>query len=1239
MLRPTLLPWLFVFLVATAPPARATISFGEADAHFAAGDYRAALASLDEFLGDGGRQPEARAEALRARSFLQLRMGLEGAFSGLLEALVSDPDHSSTPYLGEMASDAYQLWGHYPGWEEDVARLRELSPEHPGLHPLASYLEGVQADLAADAEGIARADRARGLFPSLLMAGPFGNVGGSGMSRHHPPEDGIDPTAEMVASKGFRFGWVELPARLWGSFDVDIFTDDEPDAVVYGAGHVHVDAAKGAELYLSGALSAKAWVNGGLVLDQPRYHSGEPLYAVPVDLREGWNQVVVKAGAESQRLDFRVGLRGRGGGPLEFDFRAMPPEGYEPVPLAASSPTLPSPVPPPLDRWRELPFGEGAFGRALLLLALSMADREEDLLELSRECTGLYPDHGYFRYMLGIAMRALGEPGHEELFTLAAQQAPEDWRARSLALSVLEDGATEAEVDDAYEALFADLGDRPWGVAKYAGHLVGTDRVPRAIELLAEAFEDFPRHDTIAEDYQAALQKADRDEQRREVLERAHELQPDDPAHPWRLAFLARRAERYDEALRYFDLALIGNGNPRSLHVERAETLVNAGRPAEAIAAWQQALRWAPHEAWLHEQLGQLYLEEGQEEPAIASLERALQIDPTDRQVRESLRRLRGQRSLEELIGQPSIAELREAELDWLDEGQPTVILLDHVQTVVHEGGSSSQERRVVVLVRDAVGVTGYQPLQTSGIADYARIHKPDGRVLEGERGFGEVALPQLEPGDLIEWAESAQFPPPAGFPGHSWNSNDFSLGEPVLLSRYSLILPAGTTLRWELHNGEPDHRVEEFDDLVLHEWDQHRLDGVVFEEMAPPYPEVYCWLDYSTVPDWDHVVEWYLSETHGRLQPTPRVVAFADSFRSIEGEVERTRAVADRVREMLEYQASQFADSPTTPRPPDEVLQTRWGDCKDMSGLLIATLRELGTRAEFVLANSLELQPEPYLPSTRFSHAIVWARTAGGQEFWIDPTAQHLPFPGIPYTLQGAPGLVVTADEYGGWQEIPVLDEPLYRNVVRVEGTLHADGSLEAHLRQSGSGELAAAMRELVRTFAAAASGFASQSIGALLPGAQVESVSMEFSEGLEEAMVVEADVRVEAHATATSGLLLVSPPWINESMGVPLAQASERQLPLELIAERATSDMEVLLQLPDGYEPMGLEPHFRRESDFGTVEIERELLDGGRTLRLKQVTSFVGQRVPPERYPELREFIMECAREHRKQVVLSGG
>lgn len=52
------------------------------------------------------------------------------------------------------------------------------------------------------------------------------------MSRRHAPEDGIDPAAVMVAGQGFQFGWVELPARPWGTIDVDLFTDDEPDAVV-----------------------------------------------------------------------------------------------------------------------------------------------------------------------------------------------------------------------------------------------------------------------------------------------------------------------------------------------------------------------------------------------------------------------------------------------------------------------------------------------------------------------------------------------------------------------------------------------------------------------------------------------------------------------------------------------------------------------------------------------------------------------------------------------------------------------------------------------------------------------------------------------------------------------------------------------------------------------------------------------------------------------------------------------
>ena len=95
-------------------------------------------------------------------------------------------------------------------------------------------------------------------------------------------------------------------------------------------------------------------------------------------------------------------------------------------------------------------------------------------------------------------------------------------------------------------------------------------------------------------------------------------------------------------------------------------------------------------------------------------------------------------------------------------------------------------------------------------------------------------------------------------------------------------------------------------------------------------------------------------------------------------------------------------------PRSIEEVLRTRFGDCKDQSALVVALLREMGLEARFALVNDRSEMTVPYLPSPRFTHVIVQARSGEGRTYWVDPTFKGLSFPNVPVYLEGAQALLV---------------------------------------------------------------------------------------------------------------------------------------------------------------------------------------------------------------------------------------
>ena len=101
-----------------------------------------------------------------------------------------------------------------------------------------------------------------------------------------------------------------------------------------------------------------------------------------------------------------------------------------------------------------------------------------------------------------------------------------------------------------------------------------------------------------------------------------------------------------------------------------------------------------------------------------------------------------------------------------------------------------------------------------------------------------------------------------------------------------------------------------------------------------------------------------------------------------------RTAAGLRFVQGALRYHSVGVGDGGFRPRPVETIWETRYGDCKDASRLLVAVLRRMGVEAVPALVNTRvgpDLEHEPP-NATAFDHCIVRV-TIDGEAWWVDPT------------------------------------------------------------------------------------------------------------------------------------------------------------------------------------------------------------------------------------------------------------
>ncbi len=120
----------------------------------------------------------------------------------------------------------------------------------------------------------------------------------------------------------------------------------------------------------------------------------------------------------------------------------------------------------------------------------------------------------------------------------------------------------------------------------------------------------------------------------------------------------------------------------------------------------------------------------------------------------------------------------------------------------------------------------------------------------------------------------------------------------------------------------------------------------------------------------------------------------------------------------MLRYR---LGESGYTPARPQEVLERKYGDCKDKSILLISLLHSLNIEAKpMLLITSDEGVVRPDFPSWEFNHMIVKVTGTDAKNYWLDPTVNHCALGQLPDHDEGAYALVLNDDNTSQIETIP---------------------------------------------------------------------------------------------------------------------------------------------------------------------------------------------------------------------------
>lgn len=261
------------------------------------------------------------------------------------------------------------------------------------------------------------------------------------------------------------------------------------------------------------------------------------------------------------------------------------------------------------------------------------------------------------------------------------------------------------------------------------------------------------------------------------------------------------------------------------------------------------------------------------------------------------------------------------------------------------------------------------------------------------------VEFPQAVEGSLVEISWQTDSLPNFSLP-QFYREIAIQENIPVIETDLILKVPKAEAFHSVLRNSaaKPEESETAFS-KVLH-WKIANLPAWESLPFDPPTREAKVWLGISSFESWDTFIAWYLRISKDADAITPPIQAKADEIKATyKTRTERMKAAFEFVG-AIRYVAIECGIGGVRARTPEQVLQKRYGDCKDKANLLSALLRAMDIPAGFALVNRGS-SSDPDFPGWQFNHAIAFSPAAPEQGqpegIWMDTTDTTTPFGSLP--------------------------------------------------------------------------------------------------------------------------------------------------------------------------------------------------------------------------------------------------
>ncbi len=517
------------------------------------------------------------------------------------------------------------------------------------------------------------------------------------------------------------------------------------------------------------------------------------------------------------------------------------------------------------------------------------------------------------------------------------------------------------------------------------------------------------------------------------------------------LEFLNRVNEKYyypkiiDEMIKIYEkknehdkaLALLEESSARfpgiaSLHYDVAKKLKKMEKYDRAEQYVDKVLAMFPYSFVAMKLKGDILRYAGKEKEAVKWYGKSLKHNAADMSLRKTLDAISGKKDpVKKYVLDEAYTFIKKNRNKKRDKNYDINILHTEKNYYLYDEGALRYRFVYIYEITSENGVDNMKEIDLGLYGNYTinkyEIVKPSGNVVPADKSGSNLVFQTLQPGDVIyidyEWTEANT----GRFYKDFTESESFNDFYPIDRKITRFFIPENRQIHYKVINGQIPGTTRKEKDYIIYEWhDQNVPANPPYEKFMPEYVDVERMLSVSTLKDWDEIARWYsdLSSSSIRYDNTVNKTfreIFPEGYEKL-SEEQRAKKIYHYITDHINYSYVDFRQSGKIPQKASKTIETRLGDCKDMSTLFVTLARKAGLKANIVLVKTNDFgRNSLILPSTAFNHAIARVLLDGKVQY-LELTDKYLPFKALPRSLIGA----------------TVLDIPFDRNDKNVTSGLH---------------------------------------------------------------------------------------------------------------------------------------------------------------------------------------------------------